>query len=488
MFLMLEAFLGEVRRQRLLRAGDRVGVAVSAGADSVALLRLLLEARAALGIVTAVIHVHHGIRGPEADQDQKFVAELAAQHGLEFFCSAVDTPGYARRHKLSLEAAGRALRYQFFRQLLREGKLTRVATAHTLDDQAETVLLRLLRGAWTRGLAGIYPVLQEDSRRPRGDEIPSRAIIRPLLSFPREALREYLRALGQVWREDASNRDTSFARNRVRHELLPMLRREFNPAVERTLGEMAELAREEEDYWASRLEKLMPELLAAPQTGDQDAAGAGLTLSAGLLRAQPVAVQRRVLRAAATRLALSLDFEQTEAVRELLAGSAASTRGRLELPQGFEAVLRGSELSLRAADPGTAQATLAGYEYVLPIPGEVAIPALGGSIQASLVQPGEASPAFDPDRLLDPSLLPPALRVRNWRPGDRFWPARTKAPRKVKELLQRRHIMHPRKAVWPVVVCGEEIIWIPGFAVAARFQPRKPGQAVLAVEQVGLGE
>ena len=482
---MLEMFLSEVRRQRLLRAGDRVGAAVSGGADSVALLRLLLEARTELGIVPSVVHINHGIRGAEADQDQRFVAALAAQHGLEFFCSSFDAPGYARTHKLSLEAAGRAVRYQCFHQLLRAGKLTRVATAHTRDDQAETVLLRLLRGAWTRGLAGIYPALREDSHPLRENEVPGRAIIRPLLSFSRESLREYLRGLRQPWREDASNQDTRFARNRVRHELLPLLRRQFNPAVERALGETAELARAEEEYWSGVVEKLLPELLSPLQPDD-----AGLVLRADVVLEQPLAVQRRALRAAAARLTLNLDFDQTEAILKLLAGSSASSfrRERLELPQGFAAVLRGRELSLRAADPGAAEARVAGYEYVLPIPGKVAIPALGGSIQASLLQPGDARSAFDPDRLLDPALLPPALRVRNWRPGDRFWPARTKAPRKVKELLQRRHIVHPRKAFWPVLVCGEEIIWIPGFAVAERFQPRKPGLAVLAIEQVGLGE
>jgi tRNA(Ile)-lysidine synthase len=148
-----------IRRHRQMRPGDRVGVAVSGGADSVALLRLLLEARSELGVVLSVVHFNHRIRGPAADADEAFVAELAHTHQIEFHCDSGDTPAHARQARLSLEAAGRALRYGFFRRLLEAGMVNRVATAHTLDDQAETVLLRFFRGAGTRGLAGIYPVL-----------------------------------------------------------------------------------------------------------------------------------------------------------------------------------------------------------------------------------------------------------------------------------------------------------------------------------------
>ena len=155
-----QSVLAYIRRERLLHAGDRVGIAVSGGADSVALLRIMLELRPELGIVLSVVHFNHQLRGDEADADQQFVTELAHQHKLDLHLGSSNVATHARSHHLSTEAAARQLRYQYFRQLFEEKKLNRIATGHTLDDQAETVLLRLVRGAGTRGLAGIYPSCQ----------------------------------------------------------------------------------------------------------------------------------------------------------------------------------------------------------------------------------------------------------------------------------------------------------------------------------------
>ncbi|MBV8207385.1 MAG: tRNA lysidine(34) synthetase TilS, partial [Acidobacteria bacterium] len=192
-----------IRRHEFIRPGDRVGVAVSGGADSVALLRLLLELRSRLGVVVLALHVNHGLRGAESALDQALVTGLAAQLGVEAQVRTVDCRGCARQYGLSLEAAGRRLRYAAFAEIASECRLDCVATGHTLDDQAETVLLKLLRGAWTRGLAGIYPSVQKSGFR----------IVRPLLGIRRAELRQYLEALGQGWREDSTNADPAYLRN-----------------------------------------------------------------------------------------------------------------------------------------------------------------------------------------------------------------------------------------------------------------------------------
>ncbi len=168
---MLDGLLQFASEHGLLRSGDRVAVAVSGGADSVALLRLLLEARGELGIVLSVAHFNHKIRGPEADVDESFVRALAEKYDLAFHAASADTPQFAREHHLGLEAAARQLRHEFFGVLIRQNKADKVATAHTLDDQAETVLLRLMRGAGTKGLAGIYPEIK----------VEGGSIVRPLL-------------------------------------------------------------------------------------------------------------------------------------------------------------------------------------------------------------------------------------------------------------------------------------------------------------------
>src|SRR4029077_5632957 len=236
----MERLLKTIRKQQSIRAGDRLAVAVSGGADSVALLCLLLELGAELGIVLSVAHVNHKLRGEEADEDERFVAKLARQHGLELHACEASVGG---SNISGIEAAESELRYDFFRKFTREGRVTKIATAHTLDDQAETVLLRVFRGTGIRGLSGIHPrIVFEDGGHAFGE------LVRPLLGFRRAALQEFLRERGQSWREDSSNRDTAFLRNRARHRLLPMIGEEFGEAAIEHMGELAEIARAEEEH------------------------------------------------------------------------------------------------------------------------------------------------------------------------------------------------------------------------------------------------
>ncbi len=315
----------------MVAAGDRIGIAVSGGADSVALLRVLLELRGELGVVLSVVHLNHRLRGAEADADAAFVAELAATHGVELHATSQDAAVIARAQELSLEAAGRQLRYQFFARL-QEGKVDRVATGHTADDQAETVLLRLIRGAGTRGLAGIHAT--RTSQHLQGGRGEGRKqIIRPLLGVRRAAIEAYLRSIGQPWREDATNRDPKFLRNRVRHELMPLLERDFNPAAVRALCDTAEIAAAEEVFWEEQIGALV-----SKETETQPAA----SLPVNLLRAQPVAMQRRLVRRLADAARLALDFQHVEAVREF-----ATAKGKAELavlPRGWRAVIEGGQL------------------------------------------------------------------------------------------------------------------------------------------------
>jgi len=230
---VLLKLLSYIRERQLIRAGERVGIAVSGGADSVALLRAMLELREELGVVLSVVHFNHGIRGAEGDADAEFVARLAREHKLQLHQARGDVPFFAKKWKLGTEAAARRLRYDLFRAVLAEGSASKIATAHTRDDQAETVLLRVLRGAGTRGTAGIHPVLK----------IENGAIIRPMLETSRSEVEAYLKSIGQDWREDSTNADVAYSRNRVRHELLPLLERNYNPNIREVLSEAAEVAR-----------------------------------------------------------------------------------------------------------------------------------------------------------------------------------------------------------------------------------------------------
>jgi tRNA(Ile)-lysidine synthase len=462
---VVERVLAYIREHALLRAGDRVAVAVSGGPDSVALLRLLLELRSELGLVLAVAHFHHGIRGAEADADQQFVAELARVHSLPLHTASADAPAHAAVHGLSLETAARELRYAWFRKLLGEGEADRVATGHTLDDQAETVLMRLLRGSGTRGLAGIFPLQ-------RVEAASDRAIVRPLLNVRRREIAEYLRGLAQEWREDQSNRDLRHLRNRIRHRLLPELERDYNPSLARVLAESAELARAEEECWSAEVERLLPRVW---QVG---------ALDTRELARHPLALQRRLLRGAGESLGLRLNFEHVQGLLRLAAMTAAPGPVRsCELPGGWQA--SGSRGQIRFQHLGAGKEAPAGdYEYRLAVPGEIRVAEIGTVIRASLLPLGASPAGYNRAGLWDPGSLAPELVVRNWRAGDRFWPAHTKSPKKVKALLQERRVQPAERAGWPVVVSGESIIWVRGFPPPERFRPGTSALQAVVIEEV----
>jgi tRNA(Ile)-lysidine synthase len=464
---LLQRTLAYIHEHDLIRPGHRISAAVSGGADSVALLRILLELRGELGIVLSVVHFDHQLRGAESEQDRQFVAELATLRGLPFHQSAGDVKAHAKAHRKSLETAARDLRYAYFRDLLRTGTVEAIATGHTLDDQAETVLMRVARGAGTRGLAGIYPALRnlEAGYADDSDSADRRAtIIRPLLAARREDLVAYLREIGQQWREDRSNLDLRHARNRVRHGILPRMQRHLNPALRDNLAELAEIARAEEGFWEHEVARCWP------RVWDSDRR----VLRIEVLRDLHVALQRRVVRQSAEQQGFRLDFRQ---VREILGVGLKDAGYAAELTGGWRVFRQGSELRLAKG----METVLGNYEYLLSIPGRTSVLETGSHFETVLVAPGDRE-SYAAEDLIDPKLVGSGLRVRNWRPGDRFWPAHRKQPKKVKELLQERRVTGNRRKAWPVVAGDTEIVWMRGFSVAAMLRAPESAEAIMIRE------
>lgn len=453
-----QSVLAYIRKHELLRPGNRTGVAVSGGADSVALLRILLELRDELGLVLSVVHLNHCLRGEESDNDEYFVRELAAQHDLPLHGTRCDVKAHATKNKLSLETAARELRYRYFRDLLREAAFTKLATAHTLDDQAETVLLKLSRGAGTRGLAGIYPVVRFE-QADRGDL----AIIRPLLAVQRSDLEAYLAEFDQPWREDSTNRELHHTRNRIRHEILPTLIELLNPKLRQTLSDAAEIARAEEEFWSLETERQLP--------GVWSQTAAGRALNRSRLGELPLALQRRLVRVAADGLGLALDFVHVENVLAL------SREGdRTALPARWSACLRKGLIHFACVGATDNE----NYQYPLSVPGSVELPQVGLVVSASSVA-ADKQEGHNPDRVLD-ARFAENLTIRNWRAGDRFWPVNTKTPKKIKELLQDRHVTGEEKKRWPVIASGNEVVWLRGFAVRRDCRALN-GTGILITEQ-----
>ena len=416
----------------LLKPGLRLAVGLSGGADSVTLLRVLAAQSAELGIVLHAAHLHHGLRGTEADRDQQFAADLANSLSIPFHTHQVDIASEAQTSRESIEEAARRLRYAWFREIMAANKVDAVATAHTLDDQAETVLGKLLRGAWTEGLSGIHPVV----------EFPEGRILRPMLSATRSQIEAYLASLNQPWREDASNRDPAYTRNRLRHQLLPELE-QWNPRIREHLAAMAQLARDEEAYWQPEIASLGQQLIFAGRPvrggGRASTSDRAIAIDTVRLAAQPIAIQRRLLRHAAATLGVSLAFEPTEDLRRLALAGRSGQKLALPGPLTAERTPRELRLSPHAA---ISSADTAPAEHQLPIPGEAS--AFGFHFRAHSATPQ------------------PSATIRAWSPGDRVTLRYSSGPRKIKEVLERMKVSGTDRIGWPVVEWQGHILWMKG--------------------------
>ena len=409
-----------------------------------ALLSAMAACRAETGIVVSAVHVHHGLRGAEADGDEQFVADLAKRLELPLRVERGDVAMLAATRGQGIEEAARALRYRVFHELLAAREVDAVATAHTLDDQAETVLLKLLRGAWTEGLGGIAPVVASGG---------GGRIVRPLLEVTRADIVAYLEARGQPWREDTTNLEQTFTRNRVRHTLLPQLR-DFQPRIAEHLSRMAAVARDEEAWWDRELARVMPGVVlpGRPVRGGGRANStrpgeAELSMELERLRAMHPALQRRVLRAAAEQLGASLNFDQTEALRTLAAAAqpGAGRRGRVELGAGVAAERTVRELRLvRTNEAVEAQLP----ELVVLVPG--------------VLEAGEYGL-----RVIARGSLPvgSALLLRTPQAGDRLRLPQSGGVKTVKEVLERRGLSAAERRVCPVLAAGSSILWMSGIEV-----------------------
>jgi len=453
---MLDRIAEFIARHNMFPSGARVGVAVSGGADSVFLLHALLELAPRWNLQLSVVHVDHGIRGALSRADATFVEDLANRLHLSFHLRQADVPAIDD----NMEQAARHVRQGFFAELLSTGAVDRIATGHTRSDQAETVLYRILRGSGLPGLCGILPVTKEQ-------------VVRPLLELDRSEIECWLRQRNIAWREDETNQDRSFARNRLRHEILPLLRDHFNPRLDETLANMATLAQDEEAYWATGLARRPSPSCNTPQI-----------LSTIELTTQPTAIARRIIRQTiecAKGDLRQIDFAHIE--RILAMARSQDGHDRVQLP-GLD-VLRSFEW-IRFARAGSA----AGFDFSVAIqpPGSVELPDGSARIALQILEKGERAQAcgtvvneLDWGRLTSPNGAPSGLEVRNWRPGDQYQRMGQSRKQKIKILFQENRIPLWDRWNWPIVTYNGCIVWARRFGAAAEFAADPATPVVLAV-------
>jgi tRNA(Ile)-lysidine synthase len=490
-----------IRESRMVSAGDRVGVAVSGGADSVALFRLLESLRHELGIALFVVHFDHMLRGAESDLDARFVEELARDHGLEFVSAREDVRGAAAQDGRNMEEAARLLRYGFFERILAGQRATRIAVAHTADDQAETVLARIIRGTGLTGLAGIYPIVEA----PNGG-----TIVRPLLGIRRDELRAYLRARGQEWREDASNTDQTRLRARIRARLLPVLECDFSSGIVQHLSDLARFAREEETFWSALVEDRLAKcsrVTSSPSLGRALAISTRNLLSPltfGTIREQSAIASTRSLTERLVRRLYEevrgdcreLSARHVEQVIRLAAESTSGKRVRLPGKISVERVFDDIAFSRIDEQNGIASAQETKiepppYQYVVNLPDRgatsVAVPELSTRFHLKIVDwpLGESdtkpdSGAFDAGTLRSPLLL------RSWRPGDAYRPRGHRQSQKLKQMFQAERVPRHQRVGWPVLESAGKVIWTRGMAPGEEFCVRKNTKVGVLIEEESL--
>jgi len=431
---------------QMIKSREKLLVAVSGGPDSVALLDILWRLAQKLQLELVVVHLNHALRGGTADQDQKFVEELACKLSLPFFTEKVAVASMAQERGLTVEEAGRAARYDFFGRVALNVGAQKVALGHNADDQAETVLMRLIRGTGARGLGGMKPIGEHSGLR----------VVRPIIECTRDQIEAYCRWAGLDPRIDITNNQLLYFRNRIRHRYLPLLQEE-NPALRRSLAQTAQILRSEDEYLDCEAQKLCQ----GWQEGEIPIAD---------LEVHP-ALARRALRLAISRwYGESWGFEHLESILAL----RYEDESRLSLPGGREAVRLGNVLIL-GAPPSV---SVPSFHYLLPCPGTAWIPEWDLKLVIWLTRDYEPGPGRE-YFLLEELKLPLAVRTR--RRGDRFQPRGVPGTKKLKDWFGDAKLPKSSRERIPLLVDREGILWVAARRRSGRALP-KEGAELLAVK------
>lgn len=445
-----------IREHGLFEAGDSVLVGVSGGPDSVVLLHVLNELAPALSLRLGIAHLNHGLRRPASDREAKFVSSLAKRIQLPFYTEIADVLDYRRRYRMSLEEAARHMRYRFFSKIAEQNIFDRIATGHHQDDNAELVLMYMIRGSGPLGLSGIPPM-----RNGR--------IVRPLMGLTRSQIHDFVteKKLDVVF--DASNTDEGFIRNRVRNRLIPVIKESYNPRIIETLNRQACILRDEEKWIETVIEPMFRELTIEESDG-------GITISVHKTCALHIGAKRRVIRKAIHIVKGNLrriGFPHVDAVLRLM--DRGPVYGSIDLPDRIRIrrcrdllIISKEKIPLRHRTPHSEGSQSLSFKYSVTIPGPLYIQEINARLQITEIAGSDLSyfdplnPAaayFDRERLHFP------LLIRNVLPGDRFTPLGMTGTQKVKTYFINNKVDRSLRANCPVLLSGDNIIWVVGHRI-----------------------
>lgn len=458
---MRQMILKKVRRTieeyGLLEKKDKILIAYSGGVDSTGLLHLLLELQREWSFKLYMGHFNHRLRR-KAKDDEKFVKNIAWKYSLPLFVGSEDVRSYAVTRRLNLEEAGRTLRYEFLRKIADEIRADKIATGHTLNDQAETFLIRLLRGSGLRGLASIYPVVEG-------------TIVRPLIQIERDEIEGFLKGKGIKFCMDESNFDRRFLRNRIRLELIPNIQKNFEPQLVSRLGRVASIMREEDGLLEKIIRKETQKVIL--KKDDQ------IFLDLKSLSSLPRAAARRAVRNFISELKGNLreiTFEDVESILCLREGK--------EFPLRKDHILRREQDRIFVKKESLSKKK---FEYEWKGRECLKIEELQMNFKGKKMKKDNfPHPDFDDQAaaFLDLSLLTFPLLVRNRREGDRYRPLGSPGQKKLKEIMRAKGVPISERGSRPVFLSGDEIVWVLGLPVSERFKVKKETRDIFVVEKL----
>jgi tRNA(Ile)-lysidine synthase len=451
-----ERFHEYVRKHHLIRHGDKLLVAVSGGADSMVLLDLLMREQSTFDLTLCVAHVNHGLRGAGSDTDEEFVRERAAVTGCAYTVHHADVRAIAVRERMGIQEAARRVRYEFFEKAMRDRGYDAIATGHHADDNAETILLNVLRGTGIQGLSGIPPLRQDV------------CIIRPLLFAGREEIEQYAESEDLPFRVDPSNLTEDYRRNFLRHRILPLVKEEINPQLTETLRRTAEIFWSLQRYLDTESGRILPGLMT--RKGSQ-----AVALAIKGLEELPDLLLSTVLSNVATRsTGRRPGFNQIEAIRELLRAQPGSstqlTDSWVVFRERDELVFRETDIVFPIDIP-----VVPDREYVI---GGFRFASREGSRGEEATESGRDVEFVDADRIRGKK-----LRLRTWKPGDTFIPLGMRGQKKVSDFFIDSKIPLFQKQQYPVLETEDgEIVWLCGQRIDDRFKITESTRRVLRLE------